>query len=256
MTDTTPFALLSPAQTTAVAGRVLRQLAHDRRFLALSLVMPVAVIIMIWVFFDAVDNPFFDVMAFIPPVSGYIVHFLTYVLSAIVLVRERTAGTLPRMFVGGYRRGSIIAGYVLAYTALGAVQTFIVIAMTNLLFDLGYDLATWLFLYLVFWLLALTSISLGILVSNFARNEGQVLPFIPLVLIWSVFLSGMIVSVDRLPGWIAWLHVVTPMYYATEAINAIVSGDIAAGATANTLWLLLYGAVVLLLAVLTLRPGD
>lgn len=256
MNNATPFALLSPAQTTAVAGRVLRQLAHDRRFLALSLVMPVAVIIMIWVFFDAVDNPFFDVTAFIPPVSGYIVHFLTYVLSAIVLVRERTAGTLPRMFVGGFRRGSIIAGYVLAYTALGAVQTFIVIAMTNLLFDLGYDLATWLLLYLVFWLLALTSISLGILVSNFARNEGQVLPFIPLVLIWSVFLSGMIVSVDRLPDWIAWLHVVTPMYYATEAINAIVAGDAAGAATANTLWLLLYGAAVLLLAVFTLRPGD
>lgn len=256
MNNATPFALLSPAQTTAVAGRVLRQLAHDRRFLALSLVMPIAVIIMIWVFFDAVDNPFFDVTSFIPPVSGYIVHFLTYVLSAIVLVRERTAGTLPRMFVGGFRRGSIIAGYVLAYTALGAVQTFIVIAMTNLLFDLGYEPATWLFLYLVFWLLALTSISLGILVSNFARNEGQVLPFIPLVLIWSVFLSGMIVSVDRLPDWIAWLHVVTPMYYATEAINAIVAGDTVSAATANTLWLLLYGAVVLLLAVLTLRPGD
>lgn len=256
MNNATPFALLSPAQTTAVAGRVLRQLAHDRRFLALSLVMPVAVIIMIWVFFDAADTPFFDVTAFIPPVSGYIVHFLTYVLSAIVLVRERTAGTLPRMFVGGFRRGSIIAGYVLAYTALGAVQTFIVIAMTNLLFDLGYDLATWLLLYLVFWLLALTSISLGILVSNFARNEGQVLPFIPLVLIWSVFLSGMIVAVDRLPDWIAWLHVVTPMYYATEAINAIVAGDAAGAATANTLWLLLYGAAVLLLAVLTLRPGD
>lgn len=256
MSETTPFAPLSLNQTTAVAGRVLRQLAHDRRFLALSLVVPIIVIGMLWVFFDAVDNPFFDVTAFIPPVSGYIVHFLAYVLSAIVLVRDRTGGTLPRMFVGGFRRGSIIAGYVLAYTGLAGVQTFIVLAMTNLLFDLGYEAATWLLLYLVFWLLAVTSISLGILVSNFARNEGQVLPFIPLVLIWSIFLSGMIVSVDSLPGWIAWLHVVTPMYYATEAINAIVAGDAAATATANILWLVVYGAAVLLLAIFTLRPGD
>ncbi len=256
MADTTPTAPLSYSQTTAVAGRVLRQLAHDRRFLALSTVVPILVIGMFWVFFDAVDNPFFDVTAFIPPVSGYIVHFLAYVLSAIVLVRDRTAGTLPRMFVGGFRRGSIIAGYVLAYSALATVQSLIVLTMTNLLFDLGYQLATWLLLYVVFWLLAVTSISLGILVSNFARNEGQVLPFIPLVLIWSVFLSGMIVSVDQLPGWIAWLHVVTPMYYATEAINAIVAGDAAGVATTNIVWLVVYGAAVLLLAVLTLRPTN
>ena len=256
MRETTPFPALSLTQTTAVAGRVLRQLAHDRRFLALSLVVPVLMIAMLWIFFDAVDNPFFDVTGFIPPVSGYIVHFLTYVLSAIVLVRDRTAGTLPRMFVGGFRRGSIIAGYVLAYTALAAVQSFIVLAMTNLLFELGYDAATWLLLYIVFWLLAVTSISLGILVSNFARNEGQVLPFIPLVLIWSVFLSGMIVAVERLPDWIAWLHVVTPMYYATEAIKAIVAGDTADVATANIVWLVVYGVVVLTLAVFTLRPGD
>ena len=256
MADTTHFPALSYSQTTAVAGRVLRQLAHDHRFLALSTVVPILVIGMLWVFFDAVDNPFFDVTAFIPPVSGYIVHFLAYVLSAIVLVRDRTGGTLPRMFVGGFRRGSIIAGYVLAYSALATVQSLIVLTMTNLLFDLGYELATWVLLYVVFWLLAVASISLGILVSNFARNEGQVLPFIPLVLIWSVFLSGMIVSVEQLPDWIAWLHVVTPMYYATEAINAIVAGDTAGVATTNIAWLVVYGAAVLLLAVLTLRPGD
>lgn len=51
-------------------------------------------------------------------------------------------------------------------------------------------------------------------------------------------------------------RVIGRMYYATEAINAIVSGDMAGAATANTLWLLLYGAAVLLLAVFTLRPGD
>lgn len=256
MSESTPLPAFSLTQATAVASRVLRQLAHDRRFLALSTVVPIIVIGMIWVFFDAVDNPFFDVTGFIPPVSGYIVHFLAYVLSAIVLVRDRTAGTLPRMFVGGFRRGSIIAGYVLAYSALATVQSFIVLAMTNILFDLGYDVATWGLLYLVFWLLAVTSISLGILVSNFARNEGQVLPFIPLVLIWSVFLSGMIVAVERLPEWIAWLHVVTPMYYATEAINGIVAAETAGVTTTNITWLIVYGAAVLLLAVFTLRPGD
>lgn len=237
-------------QTRAVAMRALRQLRHDRRFLALQLVVPLIVVGLLWVFFDAAANPFFDVESFVPPISALIVHFLTYVLSAVVLVRERTAGTLERMFVSGYRRASIISGFLLAYTLLGTVQTLLVLVQMGLLFDLDYDLATWAALYPVIWILALSSIALGIFVSNFARNEGQVLPFIPLVLMFSVYLSGVIVAVDRLPDWINWTRWVTPMYYATEAIHLITGGESAAP------WLLglcAYTAGILALAVATLR---
>ena len=39
--------------------------------------------------------------------------------------------------------------------------------------------------------------AIGILVSNLARTEGQVIPFIPLVIIPSFLFSGIIVAVDR-----------------------------------------------------------
>ena len=243
---------LLTAQVVAVTDRVLRQVAHDRRYLALLFVVPVLEIAMVWIFFEAVDNPFFDTSQFIPPTSAFIVHFLTYVLSAIVLVRERTAGTLSRMFVSGYRRGSIIAGYVLAYSILATVQALIVIFETNLLFELGYDVETWALLFLTVWLLAISSVALGILVSNFARNEGQVIPFIPLVLLVSVFFSGMIVAVEDLPEWVAWLHVITPMYYATEAIEAAVSGEM----TWDWLSLVLFGVLVVTLATFSLRAHE
>ena len=241
---------LATSQTRAVAGRALRQLRHDRRFLALTLLVPLIIMALLWIFFDAVDNPFFDVAQFIPPVAAFIVHFLTYVLSAVVLVRERTAGTLERMFVAGFRRASVIGGYLLAYTVLATVQALIVLGEMALLFELEYSAPTWLGLYPVFWLLALTSIALGIFVSNFANNEGQVLPFIPLVLMVSVYFSGMIVAVERLPEWVNWLRWFTPMYYATEAVKAITADAAAAG------WLLAlagYALVVLALAVATLR---
>lgn len=242
--------LPSLPQTRAVAGRALRQLRHDRRFLALTLVVPLVLMALLWIFFDAVDNPFFDVAQFIPPVGGFLVHFLTYVLSAVVLVRERTAGTLERVFVSGFRRASVIGGYLLAYTVLATVQAFIVLGEMALLFELDYSAGTWAGLYPVFWLLALTSIALGIFISNFAENEGQVLPFIPLVLMISVYFSGMIVAIERLPEWVNWLRWFTPMYYATEAIAAITAGDPAG------VWLLAlaaYAVAVIGLAVATLR---
>lgn len=237
-------------QTTAVTTRVLRQLSHDRRFVGLSLLVPIVVIYLLWIFFDAVDRPFFDVETFVPPVSAFIVHFLTYVLCAIVLVRERSAQTLERMFVSGYRRLSIIGGYLVAYSLLATVQSLIVLVMLNVLFDLNYDTATFLSMYGVIWLLAIISIALGILVSNFARNEGQVFPFIPLVIMPSVFFSGMILSIDQLPDWVAPLSYSTPMFYANEVIQDLIGAD---GNATLLAGLVVYGVAILTLAVTTLR---
>jgi len=238
------------SQIFAIASRVVRQLLRDRRFLALSVMVPLVVIYMLYLFFDSVNRPFFDAKAFVPPVGAFIVHFLTYVLCATVLVRERTAQTMTRMFVSGYQRTGIIGGYVLAYSIIATVQSLVVLLMLNWLFDLEYELSMFASLYGVIWLLAIISIALGILVSNFARNEGQVLPMIPLMLMPSVFFSGMIVSVEQLPDWAGVVAYSTPMYYANNAIDTIL-----AGTAVSMVGLLLYGAVVMSLAVWTLREG-
>lgn len=240
------------SQTTAVAVRVLRQLSRDRRFLAMSIAVPLVIIYMLYLFFEAAERPFFDVQTFILPVGAFIVHFVTYILCAIVLVRERTADTLARMFVSGYRRGSIISGYVLAYSLLATLQSLIVLVELVVLFDLGHSFGTMVEIYVVMWLLAVISIALGILVSNFARNEGQVFPFIPLVLMPSVFFSGMLLPVEDLPAWVSYLSITTPMYYAHEAI-----GDFTTSTTPTILLgLVMYGVVILSLATFTLRERD
>lgn len=238
------------SQIIAIAQRVVRQLLRDRRFLALSVMVPLVTIYMLYLFFDAVNRPFFDAKEFVPPVGAFIVHFITYVLCATVLVRERTAQTMTRMFVSGYSRAGIIGGYVLAYSIIATVQSFVVLAMLNWLFELEYSLETFASLYGIIWLLAIISIALGILVSNFARNEGQVLPMIPLMLMPSVFFSGMIVSVEQLPDWASYVALTTPMYYATNQIDALLGGSMV-----NVLSLMVYGAVVMSLAIWTLREG-
>lgn len=240
-------------QPLAVTLRVLKQLSRDRRFVVISLIVPTLIIYMLWIFFEASVNPYFKVETFVPPVGAFTVHFVTYVLCAIVLVRERTAQTLARMFVSGYKRGSIISGYVGAYSILATLQSLIVLVELNALFRLHYSLVTFLSLYGVIWLMAIISIALGILVSNFARNEGQVFPFIPLVLMPSVFFSGMILSVDKLPGWAAKLGLLTPMYYANQVIQSIIGQD---GSSTMILGLVIYGLIVMTLAVLTLREQE
>jgi ABC-2 type transport system permease protein len=245
----------SLARIGAVMRRVLRQLVRDRRFLALSLAAPLVVIYLLRVFLDTLGSQFFDPGPYAVPIGAFIVHFITYVLCAIVLVRERTAGTLQRMFVNGYRPVEIVSGYVLAYSTLATVQSLLVLTELSVLFHLHLATTTLLSIYLVIWLLALISIALGIFVSNFARTEGQVFPFIPLVILPSVFLSGIIIAVTELPLWAQWLSRAIPLYYANQVLQRLVR-------PAGTLsWsgvgmLLVYGVVVLVLGTLTLRELD
>jgi ABC-2 type transport system permease protein len=244
-------------RTGAVAQRVLRQLRHDHRFLGLSLIAPLVIIYLLKVMFQSVSSPFFDPAEFIVAYGAFIVHFLTYVLTTIVLVRERTANTLSRMFINGYGRSEVIGGYLLGYTLLASLQSLLVLTELRYLFELDYTLAQFAAIYLVMWLLAIISMALGIFISNFARNEGQVFPFIPLVILPSIFLSGILISVEKLAEWAQWLSRLTPLYYANEMLLTLIKPD---GAISNN-WsalagLILYGTAVLLLANLTLREVD
>ncbi len=107
------------------------------------------------------------------------------------------------------------------------------------------------------WLLAVTSVALGIFVSNFARAEGQILPFIPLVAVPSILLSGVIISVDKLPTWAQWLSRVTPLYYANNVIQELVKPDGTLGGAWGSLAALpIYGLTVLFLASRTLKETE
>ena len=115
----------------AVAGRVLSQLRRDHRLVGLSLMFPLIIIYFIKVMFDVLAGPSFNISAYVVPYAAFIIHFITFVLTAIVLVRERTAGTLARMFVSGYTQIEIITGYLLAYTVVATIQSLLVLIEIN-----------------------------------------------------------------------------------------------------------------------------
>ncbi len=242
-------------RTFVVARRVLNQLRRDRRFLAFSVLAPLLIIYFFKIFFDTMPQGF-NTARYVVPIAAFMVHFLAFLLCAIVLVQERTAGTLERMFINGFRRVEIISGYILGYTALATLQAIAVLSETLLLFGLDYSWETILGLFVVIWLLALTSVLLGILVSTFARHEGQVLPFIPLITLPSVFLSGLIVDTDHLPTWGAWLGHAFPLFYANRMIQRITNVQQSYSIWVNAVILMGYGGAILLLASRTLRDVE
>lgn len=252
----THIASTRSSRVRAVARNALAQLVGDRRFLIVSTVVPVVVIYLLDVFWRALATPLAQQSRFALPAGAFIVHFVTYVLTAIVLVRERVAGTMERMFIGGYRPAEIVSGYLGAYTLLATVQSLVILAWLSFLFDLGLGPLGSLEMFVVMWLMAVVSLALGMLVSNFARNEGQVFPFVPLVMMPPVFLSGMVVAIDALPDWAQLLSLVVPLRYAVDVIHEIAGGSGILSAWGPLMVLPAMALGFLALAARTLKEGD
>jgi len=238
-----------------IAGRVLNQLQRDHRFVGISLMFPLIIIYFIKVVFDALASPLFNITVYVVPYAAFIIHFITFILTAIVLVRERTAGTLARMFVSGYNQIEIVSGYLLAYSVLATVQSLLILIELNWIFELGYDVGLLGSIYLLMWMLAIISMAIGMLVSNFALNEGQVFPFIPLVLL-SVILSGIILPIEKLPEWVQGLSYLTPLYYVNEVLQKLIAGSGLFDDWPKLIWLLVYGLIIVSMATLSLRETD
>ena len=187
----------------------------------LSIIAPLSIIYFLKLLFDAFP-PNVPITNFTIPIGALVVHFLSFLLCAILLVQERTKGTLERMLIGGYNRSSIIAGYTLGYLGLATIQASAVLIESVWLFDLNYSANVLMLLFLVIWLLAVVSVMLGIFVSTFARHEGHVFPFIPLLILPSIFLSGLLINTDALPQWAAFIGKCLPLHYAVNIIHEII----------------------------------
>lgn len=244
-------------QNTIVLGlRVLNQLFRDKWFLFFSLAAPILIIVVLRVFFDTFPDQF-PVENYIVGIAATIVFIITFVLSMISIVEERVNGTLQRMFINGVGKITIIVGYVMGYLTLATFQALMVVMMTLSLFNLGYDLDTLLWLLLSMWLLALASVALGLLISSFVKRQVQIIPFIPLVLLPSVFLSGIIVNINQLPVPAQIIGKLTPLHYANNVIEQVTAaGWQISSVMVDVLLLGFIVAVIVFLASRTLRPVE
>ncbi|MFA5134430.1 MAG: ABC transporter permease [Patescibacteria group bacterium] len=239
-----------------VALRVLQQLRRDRRFLALMIIVPLLVGYFLKLFFDTLP-PAVSREAFVVPFTPYIVYFLTFLLSAILLVQERTTGTLNRMLINGLHKTDIIIGYVVGYLALALIQASFVLAEIVWLFELDYSWQAILALAGLLFLLAIVSVLLGIFISTFARREAQVFPFIPLLVVLPAFLSGLLADTSLLPSWAEILGHAFPIRYAIIAAKAaIVTGFDAVAYWQNIGYLGLFGVGLTVLGSFTFRERE
>src|SRR4051794_10073129 len=106
----------------ATAVRVLTQLRHDRRTLALVLVVPPALLTLLRYVFDGSPETFARIG---PPLVGLFPLIVMFLITSIAMLRERTTGTLERLMSLPLAKLDLLLGYGLAFAVLAAAQAAI-----------------------------------------------------------------------------------------------------------------------------------
>ncbi|MGI8314823.1 ABC transporter permease [Halobacillus mangrovi] len=163
------------------------------------------------------DMDLFDYIG--PVLIGFFVFFFVFIVGGVSFLRERTQGTLERLLSTPIKRGELVLGYLGGFGLFTVLQSLLIAAYSIYVLDL-FMTGEFLYVLLVTFLLALTALSLGTLLSAFAKNEFQMIQFIPLVIVPQVFFSGLF-PIEGLSYWLQGIGKVMPLTYGAEALRGI-----------------------------------
>jgi len=246
---------MSIDRTFGVGVRVLRQLRNDPRSIAMILIVPLFLLWILKETFQAYPGVFERLGPMLLGLFPYVVMFL---VTSIVMLRERTQGTLDRMMVSPIGRGDIMFGYAFAFLVVAAIQSCFTLAVAVGVFDIPSKGALWQALLLVF-AMGISGMALGLTSSAFARTEFQAVQFMPLLILPQIFLAGLMVPVDLLPRSFAWLSRIVPLSYSFRAIGDVMidgQGWLSADVRWDTLVTLLVPCALLGLGTLTIHRSG
>ena len=237
-------------RTLAIAVRIISQIARDHRSVALIIVAPI--IVMSLVGFSFADQR--DILNRIAPgLIGVFALFFVFLLTGVSFLRERSQGTLERLLTTPVGRADILAGYLLGFLLFAGIQSLVILLYTIFALRIEYEGSLWQIFVLLF-VVTIVAVNLGIFISTFARNEFQVVQFIPIMLLPQIFLSGAVLPSEQLPGYFQAIGKVLPLTYAVDGLKALMLEGETLGGIAQELAVLGGFAIgILVLAAITVR---
>ncbi len=167
----------------------------------------------------------------IPALIGMILQFLTVILTATAIVRERERGTIEQLIVTPIRSWELIVGKLAPYVIIAFVDTLEILFAGVLLFKvpINGDLGLLLLLAALF---LVTTLGLGLLISTLANTQQEAILTSFFFMLPSIFLSGFFFPLAAMPQVLQWASYAIPLRYFLIIVRAIVLK----GVGAEALW--------------------
>jgi ABC-2 type transport system permease protein len=217
---------MNPRLALATASRILNQLRHDHRTLAMILVIPSVLMTLLAWLYDS--GPLFDRIG--APLLGIFPFVVMFLVTSVATLRERTSGTLERLLTMPLGKLDLLLGYAIAFGLLAMVQAAVVTTLAVTLLGLEIAGPLWALL-LVAVLDAMLGTALGLFVSAFAATEFQAVQFMPALVLPQFLLCGLLVPRDAMDEPLQWLSDVMPLSYAIDVMKVLTDhADISASA--------------------------
>jgi ABC-2 type transport system permease protein len=208
---------MSPRITLAITARVLRQLSRDHRTLAILLVLPCLLQTLLWWIFT--DAPFvFDRVG--PALLAIFPFFVMFLVTSVTTLRERSGGTLERLFTLPMGKLDFLLGYALAFGLVAMVQAALAVGVAVGLLDMVVG-GPVILLGVVGVADAVLGTALGLFVSAFARTEFQAVQFLPAVVVPQILLCGLLAPREQMPDVLHAASDVLPLTYAVDAMSRL-----------------------------------
>jgi ABC-2 type transport system permease protein len=185
---------MSLRRTLLTTRRILQQLRHDPRTIGLLLLVPSALMgLLAW---SLTNSPgAFDSIG--PKLLGVFPLVVMFLVTSVITLRERSVGTLERLFTLPLTKAEFVAGYAFAFGALAVIQSFLVSLLSYTWYGLAHQGVPWR-VSVVALCAGLLGTAFGLALSAVAHSEFQAVQFMPAFILPQLLLCGLVIPVGQL----------------------------------------------------------
>ena len=156
----------------------------------------------------------------VPGLLGVILQMTMTMMTSIALTREIERGTMENLLAMPASPFEIMLGKILPYLVIGAVQVFVILAASKLLFGVPFVGSLTLLLFAVTAFVA-ALVLLGYTISTMARTQMQALQLTVFFFLPSILLSGFMFPYRGMPQWAQWFGEIFPLTHFIRIIRAV-----------------------------------
>jgi len=194
--------------------------------------------------------------ALAPLFIGLFALFFVFLLTSVSFLRERAHGTIERLLISPLSQAELVLGYVVGFTIFAVIQSLLILLFVIYVLRVHYAGNLGL-VFLITLALAVGSVNMGIFLSTYARNELQVVQFIPVVLVPQALLAGLFWPVSSLPVGLKQVAYILPLTWANFGLkDVMLKGQGLATIWPDLLALVGFAALMVVLAAFTIRHQE
>lgn len=209
---------------------------------------PVEVRTQVW-FNPDLDSAYF----MIPGVIGMILSFITTILTATAIVRERERGTIEQLIVTPIRSWELVLGKLLPYVILAFVETFEIILIGHYWFGVPVR-GSLLLIIFTSGLFLMSSLGIGLLASTIANTQQEAMLTVMMYNLPSLFLSGFFFPLEAMPKALQVVSYAIPLRYYLVVIRSLLLKGVGIEAIQReVIALAIFGIVIMTAAALRFR---